>query len=140
MLVWQVMTGGVVSTTVTISVQVLLLPQQSVTSQVRRMTRSHAVPLVTVLSTVTMLLEPQQALKADGGSKFHLLPHCTVLAEEQSAGKHTVMRPMPLPRRVLLPSCNPRALVARPELANRAGSVIPPPSWMLPMLEADRKS
>ena len=78
MLVETVREGGVLSTTVTVWVQVLLLVQQSVATQVRVMTVGHE-PLVTVVREVMVTFVPQQASVAVGVSKDQTLPHCTVL-------------------------------------------------------------
>ena len=63
---------------VTVWLQVLLRPQQSVACQVRLMTHGQ-VPLVMVLWIVMVTLVPQQRSEALGGSKFQLEPHSTVL-------------------------------------------------------------
>src|ERR1039458_4899140 len=77
-LVGQLMTGGVVSTTVTVWLQVLVFPQASMTSQVWVMTCGQT-PLVTVLATVLTTFEPLQASVTIGALKLHSVPHCTVL-------------------------------------------------------------
>src|SRR5215471_4916645 len=60
LLVPQMITGGVVSTMVTVWLQVFELPQQSVATQVRvRICGQRPAPLVTVLSTITVTLEQQ---------------------------------------------------------------------------------
>jgi hypothetical protein len=56
----QVMPGGVLSTIVTVCVQVLKLLQQSVACQIRVITHGQ-VPLVLVLLAVMVTLVPQQA-------------------------------------------------------------------------------
>ena len=56
----QMMTGGVVSTSVTVWLQVARLPQQSTAAQVR-VTVCGQMPLVTVLTTLIVTLVPQQA-------------------------------------------------------------------------------
>ncbi len=82
LLLAQVKIGGVVSTTVTVWLQVLVLPHESVASHVCVMTCGQ-VPFVTVLNTVIVTLVPLQVSKAAGGSKVHALPHCTVLLVAQ---------------------------------------------------------
>src|SRR6059058_990239 len=74
-------TGGVVSTTVTVWLHVLVLPHTSVASQVRVMVIGQT-PLVTVLRTVMAALLPLQRSKAVGGSKLQTEPHATVLLLE----------------------------------------------------------
>src|ERR1035437_3937944 len=78
----QVMLGGVVSTTVTVSVQVMKLVQQSSAFQIRLITHGQA-PLVPVLLRVTATLVPQQASEAVGGVKFQVEPHWTVMLGAQ---------------------------------------------------------
>jgi hypothetical protein len=73
----QVSVGGMVSTTVTIWLQKLLLLQQSEATHVRMMNSGHW-PLVIVLITVTTGLEQQRSV-ASGGSNVHGVPHWTVL-------------------------------------------------------------
>src|SRR5215831_8910660 len=65
LLVVQVITGGVVSTTVTVCVQVLVLPQQSLATQLRVMTCGQ-MPFVIVLRTDTPCR--QQLSDAKGAS------------------------------------------------------------------------
>jgi hypothetical protein len=77
MLLGQLITGGLVFSTVTTWLQVALLLQQSVASQVRMMTCGQT-PLVTVSITVIVTLL-QHASKAVGASKLHAVPHSTVL-------------------------------------------------------------
>src|ERR1039457_697285 len=72
------MTGGVVFTKVTVWVQVEVLVQKSVASQVRVMLPGQT-PLVKVLTTVTITFEPLQASNAVGASKFQVELHGTVL-------------------------------------------------------------
>jgi hypothetical protein len=83
LLLEQVITGGVVSTTVTVWLHVLLRLEQSTASQVRVMVSEHWLPLVTVSKTLTVTLEPQQRSKAAGASKVQTEPHSTVLLVEQ---------------------------------------------------------
>ena len=76
----QVMTGGVVSTTVTIWLQVAALVQQSVARQVRVMiVVQGGMTLVIVVSTVMVTFVPQQRSKAVGGSNDQMASHWTVL-------------------------------------------------------------
>ena len=77
------MTGGVVSTTVTVWLQEALLEQQSVACHVRVITSEQALPLVVVLVTVMVTLVPQQTSEAEGASKLQAEPHSTVLLLEQ---------------------------------------------------------
>jgi hypothetical protein len=72
----QTMVGGVVSTTVTVSVQVFVLPQQSRASQIR-VTTCGQVPFVKVPSTETPCR--QQLSVATGVANSHGCPHCTVI-------------------------------------------------------------
>jgi hypothetical protein len=75
----QVMTGGTVSTMVTVWEQVVELVQQSVACQVRVMTTGQTEPmLVTVLRTVMVTLVPQQASMAVGVVKDQAVPQLTV--------------------------------------------------------------
>jgi hypothetical protein len=70
------MTGGTVSITVTIWVQVVELPQQSVACQAReRIDGQTMLALVVVPSTVIVTLVPQQASTAVGVSKLQAVPH-----------------------------------------------------------------
>ena len=73
--------GGVVSTTVTVWLQVLVLLQQSTACHVRVMTCGQA-PLVTVLRMVVWTFG-QQGSTTVGGSKVHAAPHATVLLVAQ---------------------------------------------------------
>jgi hypothetical protein len=76
----QVMTGGTLSITVTVWLQLVALPQQSVICQLR-VTMSGQVlrPLVTVLMTVMLGGLVQQSSTAIGGLKFQVVPHWTIL-------------------------------------------------------------
>src|ERR1035441_368628 len=69
----QINAGGVMSTMVTTCAQTLLLPHGSVAVQVRVMTCGHT-PLVTVLTTERVTLEPLQASVTVGGSKAQAGP------------------------------------------------------------------
>ena len=71
MSIGHAMTGGV-STTVTVWLQRLLLPQASVNNQDRVMTCGH-IPLVTVAETLVTLV--QQLLRTLGVPKSHAEPH-----------------------------------------------------------------
>src|SRR5206468_3904600 len=75
----HVMTGGVVSTTVTIWLHGALLEQPSVACQVRVITCEQAVPLVVVPTTLMVTLVPAQTSEAEGASKLQAEPHWTVL-------------------------------------------------------------
>src|SRR5260370_1392555 len=79
----QVMTGGVVSTTVTVWLHVALLEQQSVACQVRVIASEQAAPLVVVPVTEMVTFVPQQTSEAEGASKLQAEPHWTVLLLEQ---------------------------------------------------------
>ena len=79
----HVITGGVVSTTVTIWLHDALLEQQSVACQVRVTTSEQAVPLVIVPVAVIVTFVPQQTSEAEGVSKLQAEPHWTVLLLEQ---------------------------------------------------------
>jgi hypothetical protein len=79
----HVSTGGVVSSTVTVWLHVLVLPHPSVNSQVRVMTQGQGPLLVTVLRTVAGTGAPLHASTALGVSKVQTLPHSTVLLVEQ---------------------------------------------------------
>src|SRR4051794_25894949 len=57
----QVRAGGVVSTIVTVWLQVLVWPQQSVACQVRVTAIEQPLPLVTVLTTLMVMLVRQQS-------------------------------------------------------------------------------
>src|SRR5947207_444635 len=69
----QFTVGGPWSTRVTVWLQELVLPQRSVKSQVRVMTRGQR--LVVVLAMVTVTFVPLQASKAVGGSNVQGEPH-----------------------------------------------------------------
>src|SRR5207244_2534382 len=74
----QVMTGGVLSTTVTFWLQDAWLEQQSVACQVRVIALGQA-PLVVVLRRVMITLVPQQTSETEGASKLQAEPHSTLL-------------------------------------------------------------
>ena len=82
LLVEQLIVGGVVSTTVTVWLQVFELPQGSVATQVRVMICGQ-VPLVSVLRIVMAALTPLQTSLALGESKLQAVPHSTVLPAAQ---------------------------------------------------------
>jgi hypothetical protein len=86
LLVAQVSTGGVMSTIDTIWMQVLVLPQASIATQVRVMTRGQT-PLVTVLSTVSVTFVPLQLSLTVGASKVQAVPQLTVLLVAQLRAK-----------------------------------------------------
>src|SRR5437660_1418981 len=74
----QVITGAVLSTSVTIWLQVALLEQQSVACQVRVISKEQPVPLVVVPTMPMVTLVPQQVSEAEGASKLQAEPHSTV--------------------------------------------------------------
>src|SRR6266850_2736160 len=74
----RVKVGGVVSTTVTVWLQVLLWPHGSMACQVRVMACGQR-PLVTVLRIVTARFAPLQVSLAAGESKLQAVPQMTVL-------------------------------------------------------------
>ena len=74
--------GGTQDTTVTIWLQVLVLPQRSVTVQVRVITCGHT-PLVAVVE-VRVTLVPLQLSVATSTSKLQLVPQLTVLLVPQA--------------------------------------------------------
>ncbi len=77
--VGQVMTGGVVSTSVRLWLHVALLLHKSVACQVR-VTICGQTPLVTVLSTLRVTFVPEHASRRTaGGSNVQALPHSTIL-------------------------------------------------------------
>ena len=86
----QAMTGAWVSTTVTVWLQVLLLPQSSVTSQFWVMNFGQT-PCVTILPTVIAILAPQQ-LFAVGRSNAHLEPQATVLSGAQLTARQAFVK------------------------------------------------
>src|SRR6266478_3995645 len=77
----QVITGGVVSTIVTVWAQVAeVLLQQSVACHLRVTIVKHLEnTLVNVACMVMVTLVPQQASNAVGASNVQGVPHCTVL-------------------------------------------------------------
>src|SRR5437660_5089142 len=76
--------GGVVSTTVTVWLQVLVLSHRSMTCHSRVISSSQGVPLVTVSSTVMVMSGPPHGpSSAVGGSKSQAVPHSTVLSDGQ---------------------------------------------------------
>ena len=80
MLDGQLITGGVVSTMVTVWLHEALLVQQSVTCQVRVIASAQGpAMLVVVPTTMTVTWLLQQGLDAVGLSKLHDEPHSTVL-------------------------------------------------------------
>src|SRR5438034_5854542 len=77
----QLMTGAVVSMTLTVWLHWALLPQASVAAQVRvaaKVLPQWPAVLVTVLTTVMAMLVPPLSV-AVGGSKLQAVPSCTVL-------------------------------------------------------------
>src|SRR6478672_118955 len=80
----QVMVGTLLSTVAMVWLQVLVLPQASVTSQVLVATKVlPQVRLVMVLRIVIVLVPPHPSLEV-GMSKFRSLPHSLVLFAEQA--------------------------------------------------------
>jgi hypothetical protein len=81
----QVSTGGVVSTMLTVWLQVAKLVQQSMTCQVRVITVWQKVELALVIvpKTVMVTFVSQQASTAVGKSKVQPEPHSTFLLGEQ---------------------------------------------------------
>jgi len=79
-LVRQVMTGGVVSITVTKLVQKETLPQQSRANQmaVINAVQGPAVPLVVALDSAMLTFVPQHASTAVAGINDQAVPHWTV--------------------------------------------------------------
>src|SRR6185436_12853809 len=71
------MTGGVVSTIVTVWLQVLVLPQQSLASQVR-VTTCGQIPVFVTVSTTAITFVQQLSLTV-GASNVQFEPHSTVL-------------------------------------------------------------
>src|SRR5678815_2637478 len=83
LLVAQVIVGAVVSTIVSTWLQVLLLVQASVASQVRVIVNEQSEPLVTVPMTAIVTLVPLQASRAEGSSKLQFERHSAVLLVTQ---------------------------------------------------------
>src|ERR1035441_10529590 len=80
--VGQATTGAVVSRTVTVCVQKLVLPQPSVMRQVRLATFGQLPFVEEAVTTMLRLLLQQD--EATGVSKFHRLPQSTILFVEQA--------------------------------------------------------
>jgi hypothetical protein len=77
----QAMTGGIVSTMVTVWLHEMELLQQSVACHVRVTLDGHtAAVLVMVLRTIIVTFEPQHASTAVGGSNVQGVLHWTVLS------------------------------------------------------------
>src|SRR6266404_9553767 len=79
LLVAQVIVGGVVSRTVTVWLQVLLLPHGSIAAQVRVALKVLPHSPFVLVPRMTMRFVPQASPGAAGGSKPQALPHSTVL-------------------------------------------------------------
>jgi hypothetical protein len=77
------MAGGVVSTTVTVWLQVMLLEQASVARQVRVALKVFPQRRLVIVPTTAIELVPQLSL-AVGGSKVQTLPHSTVFGPTQT--------------------------------------------------------
>jgi hypothetical protein len=79
----QAISGGVVSTAVTVCVDMLLLPQASTICQILVAMNAKGqvtAVFVAVLNTLVIRLVPDEQLSvATGMSKFHALPHSTIL-------------------------------------------------------------
>ena len=82
MLPGQAIVGGIVSTTVTDWLHVLVLPHASVACHVRVIIRGQT-PLVTVLRMETVRFVPLQLSLTVGASKVQAVPHWTVLLVAQ---------------------------------------------------------
>ena len=80
------MTGGVVSRTVTICVQLVLFVQASTSSHTRVAVKAgpHGPALVEVLTMVTVTFVPAQSSRPVGASKFHAGPNSIVLFPAQN--------------------------------------------------------
>ena len=120
----QVTTGGVVSTTVTVWLHRLVLPQSSTTRQLRVAVKPHEPETLVTVLTVTseMLLPPQGVFPSSGGLKPHMLPHSADLFDEHVSKGMTFAMSMKqsgaLPAPATLVSVSrPSAIVtlARPE-------------------------
>src|SRR5258707_14518216 len=85
LLLAQVRTAGVVSTTATVWLQMLLRPQALVTSQVRVMNCGQT-PLVAVLRMAGVRLAPVHGSTATGESKNQEEPHSTGFVVPQTRG------------------------------------------------------
>ena len=72
------MTGGVVSTTVTVFVQSAKLLLQSVTCHQKSMVSRQVLEVFVTALTSMMVKLVQHALKAVGGMGAQTEPHCTV--------------------------------------------------------------
>ena len=83
-LLLQRMTGGTLSTMVTVWLQLVELPQQSVMIQSRvMMSGQFGAGLVTVLPMTMVGATVQQSSNAVGGVKFHGVPQLTVILDAQ---------------------------------------------------------
>jgi hypothetical protein len=82
MFVGQTMLGGLVSTTVTVWLQMETLLQTSIACHVR-VINCGQLPFVIVPTTVMVTFVPEQVSKAVGASKVHAVPHCTILLVAQ---------------------------------------------------------
>src|SRR5260221_487734 len=75
LLVAQVIVGGVVSRTVTVWLQVLLLPHGSTAAQVRVAANVLPHNPLVLVPRMTIRFVPQASTGALGGSKLHAVPH-----------------------------------------------------------------
>src|ERR1051325_3846857 len=102
LLLAQTMSGGVVSTVITVWLRVTLVEEASVACQVRLASNVPAqcpAELVTVPRTVNVTLVPLQELVKAGGSKSHAEPHSTSRLEEQTRVIGTAAGPKLIPRK-----------------------------------------
>src|SRR5947199_272663 len=75
----HVIVGGVVSTTVTVWLQVFVLLHASIAAQVRVAEKVLPQSGFVVVFRMTMRLVPQPSAGAEGGSNVQAVPHSTVL-------------------------------------------------------------
>src|ERR1035437_7304068 len=101
LLVAQVSTGGMVSTTVTVWLQILLLKQASMASQVWVITCGQT-PLVTVLRMVSVTFVRLQMSLTVGASKLQAVPPDTVLSRAQVSPGGVVSTTVTIWRQVLV--------------------------------------
>src|SRR5439155_886009 len=79
----QLIEGGVVSATVTVWLQVLVLLQASIAAQVRVAEKVVPQRLLVTVVRITNRLVPHPSFGWLGGSKLHALPHSAVLSATQ---------------------------------------------------------
>jgi hypothetical protein len=89
----QATTGGAVSVTITVWLQVAVLPQQSTACQLRVWVRVQPTMFVVVLVIVTVTFVPQQRSEAVGGVNVHGVPQLKLrlLAQVSTGGVVSVM-------------------------------------------------